>query len=180
MSRTMHAQKSICKRAARNSEAPQLAREPRATLGAEPLLKQFREALVAFEVRDPSEAGLMVVALHCGTARVPFEIDERALQLLPDETVAALAGFLANAACALSLVPSITAGQHFRAVTPLIQSLPYEGPGPLAGFGLFYDESLDTAFFFNMREWAGVSAEDIADEIKHRKANKWVRPPRLP
>ena len=150
---------------AKSQEACYASLRRGAALRADRLLEHFRHAGVAFDIEPPRDADLMVVriGIRAPTVRVPFEIDTTTLKCLNDDTVAALASFLPNAACALGLVP---AAPNFRAITPLLRNATYEKPKPdLAGLAVVYDGSRDTAAFFPIHQWATATAAALADAI---------------
>ena len=153
---------------AKSQEACYASLRRGAALRADRLLEHFRHAGVAFDIEPPRDADLMVVriGIRAPTVRVPFEIDTTTLKCLNDDTVAALASFLPNAACALGLVP---AAPNFRAITPVLRNATYEKPKPdLAGVAVVYDGSRDTAAFFPTHHWATATAAALADAIAHR------------
>ena len=152
----------------RSQEACFASLRRRAALRADRLLEHLRTASVAFDIEPPRDGDLMVVriGIRAPTVRVPFEIDTSTLNCLDDATVAALASFLPNAACALSLVPAVTDAPNFRAITPVLRNATYHKPKPdLAGLAVIYDGSRDTAAFFPTHHWATATAAALADQI---------------
>ena len=153
---------------AKSQEACYASLRRGAALRANRLLEHFHHAGVAFDIEPPRDGDLMVVriGIRAPTVRVPFEIDTTTLKCLNDDTVAALASFLPNAACALGLVPPVTDAPNFRAITPVLRNVTYEKPKPdLAGLAVVYDGSRDTAAFFPIHHWATATAAALADAI---------------